>query len=74
MIDLVNGRHVGSTITKSSYVWIYGSEKSIEGLPEGLIFDIHDGGSDTVIQIEIIKDGFGEWLQSEDPEDALGTS
>ena len=57
MIDLVHGRHVGVTTTKSSYGWIYESEKSVEGLPEGLIFNIHDGGSDMVIKIEIRKNG-----------------
>ena len=57
MIDLLYGRHVGVKITKSSYGWIYGSENSVEGLPEGLIFDIHGSGSDTFIQIEIRKDG-----------------
>ena len=42
---------------KILYGWIYISEKIVEGLPEGLIFDIYDGGSDTVIKIEIRKDG-----------------
>ena len=57
VIDLVLGRHARDTITNSSYGWIYRSEKSVEGLLEGLIFDIHDGRSDTVIQIEIKKYG-----------------
>ena len=57
VIYLVHVRYIGVTITKSSYGWIYGSEKSVDALPEGFIFDIHDGGYDTVIQIEIRKYG-----------------
>ena len=57
VIDIFHGRHVGVTITKSLYGYIYGFEKSVEDLPEGLIFNIHDRGLDMVIQIEIRKDG-----------------
>ena len=48
VIDLVHFGHVGVTIPKSSYGWIYGSEKSVEVLLKVLIFDIHDGWLDMV--------------------------
>ena len=53
MIDLVHVRHVVVTTIMISYSWIHGYDKSVEGLPEGLILDIHDDVSNTVIQIEI---------------------
>ena len=74
MIDLLYGRHVGVKITKSLYGWKHIYRKSVEGFPEGLIFDIHDGGLDTFIQTDIRKIWISEWLQAEDPEDTLGAS